>query len=100
MNSTRQVLVKLPPRVKRALVRAVDQRGTSINDFVVALLADRYGIPFQGSGRRGHPGAISTSVVLRMDARLKKKIQLDALQAESNMSDRIQHLLAEALGIE
>ena len=53
------VLVRMPPAIKRALVREVARRGSNLNDVAVELLAERHGVQFSGSGRRRRvvPGA-------------------------------------------
>ncbi len=49
----------MPGSLKRALVREVARRESNLNDVAVALLAERFGVPFSPSGRRRKaiPGA-------------------------------------------
>jgi len=49
------VLVRMPPDLKRRLAAEVERRKTSLNDIAVAILASRFGVPFEPSGRRGSP---------------------------------------------
>ena len=42
----------MPGSLKRALVREVARRESNLNDVAVALLAERFGVPFAPSRRR------------------------------------------------
>ena len=43
----------MPAPLKRSLAREVARRGGTMNDVAVSILAGRFGVPFEPSGRRG-----------------------------------------------
>ena len=90
----------MPPPLKRALVREVARRRLTLNDFAVALLADRFGVRFEPSGRRRKaiPGAAG-AVVLRMPPELRRELKEAARRRKQNVNDLVLHTLSEALGI-
>ena len=49
------VLVRMPADLKRRLADEVEARGGNLNDVAVGILASRFAVPFQESGRRGAP---------------------------------------------
>ena len=92
------VLVRMPPRLKRRLAREVARRGSTLNDVAVELLATRFGVPFQRSGRRGGgvPGE-SPTVLLRVPPRLRERIREEAGGRATSTNDVIVSALAEGL---
>jgi myo-inositol-1-phosphate synthase len=90
----------MPPAVKRAVVREVARRGSNLNDVVVALLAERFGIHFEPSGRRRKaiPGAAG-AVVLRMPPALRRELKDSARRRKQNVNDLVLLTLTEALDI-
>ena len=90
----------MPPALKRAVVREVARRESNLNDVVVALLAERFGVPFFPSGRRRKviPGAAGT-VVLRMPPELRRELKSSARRRSLNVNDLVLLTLAEALDV-
>ncbi|HST17887.1 MAG TPA: hypothetical protein VLK36_09475, partial [Gaiellaceae bacterium] len=90
----------MPGSVKRALVREVARRESNLNDVAVALLAERFGIPFAPSGRRRKaiPGAAG-AVVLRMPPELRRELKAGARRRKLNVNDLVLLTLSEALEI-
>jgi myo-inositol-1-phosphate synthase len=89
----------MPPSLKGALVREVARRGGSLNDVATGILAGRFGVTFQPSGRRsGLPGS-SPVALLRIPTELKEEIQGEAARRGSNANDVIVRVLAEELDI-
>jgi myo-inositol-1-phosphate synthase len=90
----------MPPALKRAVVREVARRGSNLNDVVVALLAERFGVAFTPSGRRRRtiPGAAGT-VVLRMPPELRRELKDVARRRKLNVNDLVLLTLAEALEV-
>ena len=43
----------MPSALKRALAREVSRRQGTMNDVAVSILAERFGVEFEPSGRRG-----------------------------------------------
>jgi len=89
----------MPARLKRRLVHETEARGGNLNDVAVGILANRYQIPFEPTGRRSPAAGTSGVVLLRVPPELKKKIQLEAFGAESNTNDVILRVLSEQLGV-
>jgi len=90
----------MPSSLKRAVVREVARRESNLNDIVVALLAERLGIPFTPSGRRRKaiPGAAG-AVVLRMPPELRRELKTTARRRSLNVNDLVLLTLSEALEI-
>lgn len=94
------VLINMPPELKAAIATETRRRGTNMNDLVVGLIAQHYGVPFSPSGRRSDPGFSQGKVILRMSGELKRRIQLDAFFSDSNMTDTIVRGLAQEFALE
>ena len=62
------ILVRMPPALKRRLVHEVETRGSALNDVAVGILAERFGVPFSPSGRKGAGPGSSGVVLLRLPA--------------------------------
>jgi myo-inositol-1-phosphate synthase len=88
------VLVRMPVALKRRLAREVESRGTNLNDLAVAILASRFAVPFQGSGRRGGRPSEKGDVLLRMPKELKDKLSRRA----EERSRSVNQLILETLG--
>jgi myo-inositol-1-phosphate synthase len=87
----------MPGELKRLLSEEVRSSGRSLNDVAVGLLASRFGVPFEPSGRPGKEPGSSGSVLLRMPAELKDKLAARAAQRRRNVNDLIVETLAERL---
>src|SRR5215210_3426003 len=85
--------------LKSALVREVARRRGNLNDVATGILAERFGVDWQPTGRR-RPLAGTTGVaLLRMPPALKRAIQEEAFRNETNTNDVIVRVLAERLGV-
>ena len=60
----------MPAELKRQLTQEVRSSGRSLNDVAVGLLASRFGVSFDPSGRPGKEPGKSGAVLLRMPAEL------------------------------
>src|SRR5262245_31403993 len=91
------VLVKMPPELKAALTRD----GENMNNAAVVILAARYDLPFQPTDRklREVPGP-TPQVALRMPPTLKRMIQQEAFDLETNTTDHVVSILADHYGID
>src|SRR5437762_2235887 len=89
----------MPPQLKRRLVHETEARDSNVNDVAVGILADRFGVPFEGSGRRNPAAGASGVVLLRLPPALKRRIQLEAFERGSNTNDVILETLSERLGL-
>jgi myo-inositol-1-phosphate synthase len=91
----------MPSGLKRSLAEEVRRTGRSLNDVAVGILASRFAVPFEPSGRAGKaPGEGGASVLLRMPAELKERLTARAAQRKRNVNDLIVETLAERLGKE
>src|SRR5271154_455643 len=91
------VLVRMPPDLKRRLAGEVARRKTSLNDLAVSILASRFGVPFEPSGRRGAPPRPAGDVLLRMPRELKTRLARRADERRKTTHDLIVETLSEGL---
>jgi myo-inositol-1-phosphate synthase len=91
------VLVRMPATLKRRLVREVEARGSNLNDLAVEILASRFAVPFQGSGRRAGRLSSKGDVLLRMPAELKWKLTRRARERKRTTNQLIVETLSEQL---
>ncbi|HEX4519093.1 MAG TPA: inositol-3-phosphate synthase [Gaiellaceae bacterium] len=92
------VLVRMPPGLKRRLAGEVERRRASLNDVAVSILASRFGVPFEPSGRRGAPPRPAGDVLLRMPRELKERLSRRAEERRKTTHDLIVETLSEGLG--
>ena len=91
------VLVRMPADLKRLLAHEVEARGGNLNDVAVAILASRFAVPFQGSGRRGGRPSARGDVLLRMPTELKTKLAQRASERKRSVTQLIVETLSERL---
>ena len=89
----------MPGELKESLAAEVTRRGASLNDVAVGILADRFAVPFEPSGRKGAPPKGKGDVLLRMPAALKEKLQTRAAERGRGTNDLIVEILGERLGV-
>jgi myo-inositol-1-phosphate synthase len=82
------ILVRMPAGLKSALAREVARRGSTLNDIAVQILADRFGVRFQPSGRKGSVPGTSGDVLLRVPTELKERLQ-GAAEASASTTNRL-----------
>ncbi len=97
--AVKSVLVRMPAELKRRLSNEVERRDSALNDVAVSTLADRFGVAFEPTGRRGSTPGDSPVVVLRMPPELKRRIQVEAFERGSNTNRVIVQALADDLGV-
>jgi myo-inositol-1-phosphate synthase len=88
----------MPAELKQRLADEVSESGASLNDVAVGILASRFAVPFEPSGRRGSPPRGKGDVLLRMPAALKEKLQTRAAERGRGANDLIVEILGERLG--
>jgi myo-inositol-1-phosphate synthase len=88
------VLVRMPADLKRRLAREVEARGENLNDLAVGVLASRFAVTFQGSGRRGGPPSPKGDVLLRMPRELKDKLTRRASERKRSVTQLIVETLS------
>jgi myo-inositol-1-phosphate synthase len=91
------VLVRMPAELKRRLAREVEARGGNLNDVAVEILASRFAVPFQGSGRRAGRPSEKGDVLLRMPSELKTKLAQRASERRRSVTQLIVETLSERL---
>ncbi|MGH2920466.1 MAG: toxin-antitoxin system HicB family antitoxin, partial [Gaiellaceae bacterium] len=92
------VLVRMPSTLKRRLAREVARRHGTLNDIAVELLAERYRVAFEPSGRKGSVPSDSGEVLLRVPPELKQRLDADARERGIGKNQVIVETLAEQLG--
>jgi myo-inositol-1-phosphate synthase len=92
------VLVRMPADLKRRLAHEVEARGSNLNDVAIEILASRFAVPFQGSGRRAGRSSGKGDVLLRMPAELKDKLARRASERGRSVTQLIVETLTERLG--
>jgi len=90
----------MPRELKQLLAGEVRRSGQSLNDVAVGILASRFAVPFEPSGRPGKEPGKSGSVLLRMPAELKETLAARAAQRKRKLNDLIIETLSERLGKE
>src|SRR5918992_3050291 len=93
----KSVLVRMPPTLKRRLAREVGRRKSTLNDIAVEILAQRYGVAFERSGRKGSVPGDTGDVLLRVPPELKEQLDADARERGQSMNDVIVEELSERL---
>jgi myo-inositol-1-phosphate synthase len=93
------VLVRMPDELKETLAAEVARAGASLNDVAVGILASRFAVPFEPSGRKGAPPKGKGDVLLRMPPALKEKLQTRAAERGRGLNDLIVETLGERLGL-
>jgi myo-inositol-1-phosphate synthase len=99
-DQRKNVLVRMPRELKRRLAREAERHGSNLNDVAVALLASRFAVPFEPTGRPGTVKGEGRAVLLRMPPELKKKLSARAAERKRNLNDLILETLSERLGKE
>jgi myo-inositol-1-phosphate synthase len=87
----------MPGALKRRLAGAVAARDSNLNDVAVGILASRFAVPFEPSGRKGAAPKGAGHVLLRMPEELKERLQQRAAERRTNTNDLINEILAEKL---
>ena len=89
----------MPAELKSRLSDEVRRTGRSLNDVAVGILASRFAVSFEPSGRAGKAPGEGGSVLLRMPAELKERLAARAAQRRRNVNDLIVETLSERLGL-
>jgi myo-inositol-1-phosphate synthase len=87
----------MSPALKQALAREVRRRGSTMNDVAVELLATRFDVAFEPSGRKGTVPGSSGAVLLRMPPELKRRLKAAADAGASTTNKLIIETLASEL---
>src|SRR3954466_9691590 len=94
----RDVLVRMSADLKRNLAREVEASEGSLNDLAVGILASRFAVPFEPSGRKGSAPSTSGDVLLRMPPELKEKLSRRARERKRTLNQLVVETLEERFG--
>ncbi|HEX5469304.1 MAG TPA: inositol-3-phosphate synthase [Gaiellaceae bacterium] len=84
--------------LKRRLASEVESQASNLNDVAVGILASRFAVPFESSGRKSGRPSEKGDVLLRMPAELKEKLGRRARERKRTVNQLIVETLAERLG--
>ena len=87
----------MPAALKSALAREVARRGSTLNDIAVGILAERFDVRFEPSGRKGSVPGTSGDVLLRVPIELKERLQGAAEASASTTNKLVIDTLSEEL---
>src|ERR671926_697265 len=88
----------MPRELKQRLADEAARRGGNLNDVAVGLLASRFAVPFEPTGRAGTVSGEGGTVLLRMPSELKQKLSARAVERKRNLNDLIVETLSKRLG--
>src|SRR3954453_4442294 len=91
----KDVLVRMPADLKRDLAGEVEATGGNLNDLAVGILASRFAVPFQPSGRRASGSSASGEVLLRMPPELKDKLSQRARERKRTLNQLVVETLEQ-----
>src|SRR6188474_1537928 len=94
----KDVLVRMPADLKRDLAREVEATEGNLNDLAVGILASRFAVPFESSGRKSGRPSEKGDVLLRMPLELKEKLARRARERKRTVNQLIVETLSEGLG--
>src|SRR5215211_3355627 len=94
----KDVLVCMPADLKRNLAREVEGTQGSLNDLAVGILASRFAVSFEPSGRKGSAPSSSGDVLLRMPPELKEKLSRRARERNRTLNQLVVDTLLEHFG--
>jgi myo-inositol-1-phosphate synthase len=94
----KNVLVRMPANLKRRLAGEVEAQAGNLNDLAVGILASRFAVPFESSGRRSGRPSDKGDVLLRMPLELKEKLTSRARERKRTVNQLIVETLSERLG--
>ncbi len=89
----------MPGELKRRLADEVAERGSNLNDVAVEILAARFGVPYEPTGRKGSPRGSGREVLLRMPKQLKERLSERAADRRRTTNELIVDTLGDGLGL-
>src|SRR5918994_4035606 len=96
-RNLKSILVRMPSTLKRRLGREVARRESTLNDIAVEILAERYQLEFEPSGRKGNPPSDTGVVLLRVPPAVKQRLDEDSRQKGISTNQLIVEALSERL---
>ncbi len=87
----------MPGELKARLAKTVSDRRSNLNDVAVGILASRFAVPFEPTGRKGAAPKGAGAILLRMPADLKQRLQQRAAERRTTTNELINEILAERL---
>jgi predicted HicB family RNase H-like nuclease len=84
----------IPGDLKALIVAEAEEKQVGMNDLVVGVLAERFSIPFEPTGKLGTVDlGLSTDLVLRVPQRLRRSVAVEA----ARRGDTIKGVVCTAL---
>lgn len=102
MEETSKLLVRnVPPRLKGKIVRRVRDEDRNMNDVLVQILADKYGLPYTPSGRKAGNREVgaSATIMLNLPPEIRAAIDFDAQTSGDTVRNTAVRVISEALGV-
>lgn len=102
MSETSKLLVRgVAPRLKGKIARRVRDSDRAMNDVLVQMLAEHYGLPFEDSGRRAGERAVGASptIMLYLPADLREAIDTDAQASGDSARNVVVKIISETLDV-
>jgi myo-inositol-1-phosphate synthase len=96
-KETKSILVRMSATLKRRLGREVARRESTLNDIAVQILAERYQLEFEPSGRKGSPPGDTGDVLLRVPPAVKQRLDEDSREQGISTNQLIVEALSERL---
>jgi predicted HicB family RNase H-like nuclease len=96
-KETKSILVRMSATLKRRLGREVARRESTLNDIAVQILAERYQLEFEPSGRKGSPPGDTGDVLLRVPPAVKQRLDEDSRERGISTNQLIVEALSERL---
>lgn len=101
MSETSKLLIRVWPRLKGKIARHVERRERNMNDVLVQMLAEHYGIPYEETGRKsGAKIGATPRIMLYLPADLRDAIDLDAEASNETARDVVVRIICGKLGEE
>lgn len=102
MSETSKLLVRnVPPRLKGKIARRVRDEDRNMNDVLVQILARRYGVAYDPTGRKAGNREVgaSATLMLYLPNELRDAIDLDARASGDTMRNTVVKAISEELGV-
>lgn len=93
---TEQLNVRVAADVKEALVADAAEKGASVNDLAVSILAEAFDVEFNGTGRRS-PGARPTEGALNLRVPRDLYLAIDNAASERPRGSRTKVAVVDAV---
>lgn len=94
-DTVKTIVENVPPAVKAEIARRVELSESNMNDLIVSVLARKFRVPFEPSGRRSPVVGDADRITLRLPEPLRREIKAAAGANGSTLRDEVVHALEE-----